>query len=147
MKTNTCQQRHRLTLSVLYVMLACLIMLVAVMDATMYVASGFSSLSRGLSQMHSESSVSGSMRPFLLSVLPGCLVSMRASWSIGYVDMAWLHNCVTACLLAQTRHQSGIGCSTTQVPGRAHSEWTSVAAAGRISANGQHLRTPRASKL
>lgn len=77
MKTNTCQQRHRLTLSVLYVMLACLIMLVAVMDATPYVASGFSSLSRGLSQMHSESSVSGSPETFL---------AFSAAWLLGHYE-------------------------------------------------------------
>ena len=76
MKTSTCQQRHRLTLSVLYVMLVCLIMLMAVVEATPYVTSSFSSLSRGLSQMHSESSVSGSPEN------PSCFQCCLVAWSV-----------------------------------------------------------------
>lgn len=46
--------QRRLGSSLRIVLLVCLLMLIAVADATMYVTSSFSIMTRGLSQMHSE---------------------------------------------------------------------------------------------
>ncbi len=49
---GTIQRQRRLKL---FVLLACLLMLIAVADAAPYVTSSFSIMTRGLTQMHSES--------------------------------------------------------------------------------------------
>ena len=53
-RAGTVQGQRRLGLSLRFMLLASLLMLIAVADAAPYVASSFSIMTRGLSQMHSE---------------------------------------------------------------------------------------------